>query len=128
MSIIENLEKWTTTPDQFLWELLKVERYKRSATVTILTLIEQKQRETNKNQVFKELQPQWIRCNEEQKENIKDEFWKIQEKFKEFYGIKWPKFLESCINEIIRNLVPDKAEDIIEARDIIQKDLAQTNS
>lgn len=124
MSIIENLENWITLPDQFLWELLKVEKYKRSATVTILTLIEQKQRESSKNQVFKELQPQWIRANEEQRNKVKNHFFEIQTKIKKYY---WPDIVEHYADDIIKNLFPEEAESIIEIRNNIKKDLNSTN-
>jgi hypothetical protein len=93
--------------------------------VAIMTLIEQKQREENKESYFEEFQINWIRANEEQKKNVTEKFMKIQKKIETYY---WPDFVEFYENEIIRNLFPEEADGIIETRKIIKKDLDETNS
>jgi len=120
MSIIEKPETVKILPNESLWEMTQSEKYKNSATSSIMALIEQKQREENKELYFENFQPQWIRSNEEQKQKIRVHFFEIQTKINENY---WPNFVEFYANEIIRNLFPEQAERIIESRNNIKKSL-----
>lgn len=125
MSIIERLESAEILPNEFLWEMLKLKVYKDSSSHTILTLIENKLLEENKEPIFEEFKPWGIRSNEHQKQKIINHLGDIKNRISQYY---WPDFIEFYVNEIIRNLFPEQADSIIEARNIIQKDLAQTNS